>query len=268
MGKKRRTRKKVRRSRRRRRTRRTSRSCPLWLLALTVVAAGIVVFLIGRQAFFFVTEAGYDPSEPYPVKGVDVSIYQGDIDWEGLRSEDIEFVFIKATEGASYVDKNFETNWDGARKAGIAAGAYHFMSFDTDGEKQADNFIETVDKSWGALPPALDVELYGDYIDKHPSKNKVYETMDIILERLEERYGKKPLIYTNNHFYDMYISGKYDEYPIWISDHDIPETLADGRKWTFCQYTFEGSSEYIAGGEKYVDFNVFNGTGWEFRKYR
>ena len=66
--------------------------------------------------------------------------------------------------------------------------------------------------------------------------------------------------------YDTYISGRYDDYPIWISAHDIPESLSDGRDWTFCQYTFYGQSDSVGGGEKYVDLNVFNGSSWDLRK--
>lgn len=66
----------------------------------------------------------------------------------------------------------------------------------------------------------------------------------------------------------MYLDKGYEDYYIWISDPDIPEKLPDGRDWTFCQYTFRGISENVAGGEKYVDFNVYNGSRWDFRKFR
>ena len=92
--------------------------------------------------------------------------------------------------------------------------------------------------------------------------------MNVVLKRLEKYYHKTPIIYTNGHIYSKYISGHYDEYPIWISDPEMSEKLSDGRDWTFCQYTFKGYSKNVAGGEKYVDFNVFNGTKWDFRKFR
>ena len=91
--------------------------------------------------------------------------------------------------------------------------------------------------------------------------------LDVMLELLEKRYDRKPIIYTNSYIYSSYISGRYDDYPVWISDPEISDTLPDGRDWLFCQYTFRGVSENIAGGEKYVDLNVFNGSEWEFRKY-
>ena len=123
------------------------------------------------------------------------------------------------------------------------------------------------EKKRGMMPPAIDVEFYGIYNEKHPEHVKVYEVLDVMLELLEKRYDRKPIIYTNSYIYSSYISGRYDDYPVWISDPEISDTLPDGRDWLFCQYTFRGVSENIAGGEKYVDLNVFNGSEWEFRKY-
>ncbi|MDO4545553.1 MAG: GH25 family lysozyme [Bacillota bacterium] len=245
--------------------RRPDRKSLIKLLVLVVLV--VVAFFAVRNLYFFMTESGVDEDNPYPVKGVDVSNYQKVIDWEGLESEGIRFAFIKATEGSSHVDKRFEYNWDEAHKTGMKVGAYHFMSYDTSGEGQAANYIETVDKKWGMLPPVVDVEFYGEYTENHPTKKRMYRVLNVMLEELEDEYGKKPLIYTNGYIYENYISGKYDDYPIWISDHDIPKKLSDGREWTFCQYTFTERSQYVAGGEKNLDMNVFNGSEWEFRKY-
>ena len=126
--------------------------------------------------------------------------------------------------------------------------------------------IKTVKKRHDMLPPAVDVEFYGEYEEVHPSRKKLRKVLDTVLQDLEDHYGQKPVIYTNTYIYDTYISGRYDDYPIWISAHDIPESLSDGRDWTFCQYTFYGQSDSIGGGEKYVDLNLFNGSSWDLRK--
>ena len=143
------------------------------------------------------------------------------------------------------------------------------MSYDTEGETQAKNFIEhDGTEDWACF---LRWWMWNSTVSirkNHPSAERMYSILDVILEKFEERYGRRtPIIYTNTYIYDNYISGRYDDYPIWISDHSIPETLSDGRDWTFCQYTFRATSENVAGGEKYVDMNVFNGTRWEFRNY-
>ena len=236
------------------------------ILGAAAVAVLIAIVYLFSQLYFYITENDVTAGEPYPVKGVDVSSYQLDIDWKGLEKEGYKFAFIKATEGSSHVDDRFEENWKNVRKTDIRAGAYHFLSYDTSGKSQAENFIKTVKKRHGMLPPAVDVEFYGEYEEVHPSRKKLRKVLDTVLQELEDHYGQKPVIYTNTYIYDTYISGRYDDYPIWISAHDIPESLSDGRDWTFCQYTFYGQSDSIGGGEKHVDLNVFNGSSWDLRK--
>ena len=236
------------------------------ILGAAAVAVLIAIVYLFSQLYFYITENDVTAGEPYPVKGVDVSSYQLDIDWKGLEKEGYKFAFIKATEGSSHVDDRFEENWKNVRKTDIRAGAYHFLSYDTSGKSQAENFIKTVKKRHGMLPPAVDVEFYGEYEEVHPSKKKLRKVLDMVLQELEDHYGQKPVIYTNTYIYDTYISGRYDDYPIWISAHDLPESLPDGSNWTFCQYTFYGQSDSVGGGEKYVDLNVFNGNSWDLRK--
>lgn len=237
------------------------------IICLITLLLAIALLFSLINLWLYITESKTDPTEPYPVKGVDVSVYQKEINWRGLEKEDIKFAFIKATEGSTYIDGRFSYNWNEASKTDIKIGAYHFMSYDTPGETQAKNFIKTVDKKWGMLPPVVDVEFYGKYLEKHPSRALMKEILSIILDKLENHYGRKPIIYTNTYIYNTYISGEYDDYPIWISDPDIPDRLSDGRDWLFCQYTFKAVSENIADGRKYVDMNVFNGNEWQFRKY-
>lgn len=261
-------RKRKRITRRRSKGQRKNRKRRLHMI-LYIVAAVMIVFaaFFVRNIYFYITGNDVTEDNRYPVKGVDVSSYQLDIDWEGLEEEGFKFAFIKATEGSSHVDERFEYNWEEVNKTDIRAGAYHFLSYDTGGRKQAENFINTVDKKWGMLPPVVDVELYGDYVDAPPDKNTLYGILDTVLEEFEKEYGMRPIIYTNTHIYDEYISERYEDYDIWISAHDIPEKLEDGRKWTFCQYTFYGTSDNVAKGEKYVDMNVFYGSSWELRNY-
>ena len=246
------------------RSHRSTGKMMLFIIMLTILIA--VLFTAGNIYFYF-TGNETDSSNPYPVVGVDVSEFQKDIDCKGLEKEGYRFAFIKATEGSSHTDSNFEFNWKEANKTGMKVSAYHFLSYDSSGVTQAENYIKTVDRKWGMMPPVIDVEFYGQYIEDHPSADKIYNVLDTMLEALEDKFHKKPIIYTNNYIYNTFISGKYDDYPIWISDPEISDTLDDGREWLFCQYTFRGVSPNIADGQKYVDLNVFNGSEWEFRKY-
>lgn len=115
-----------------------------------------------------------NPSEAeYPVRGADVSSYQGDIEWPVLSSQNIDFVFIKATEGSSFVDPYFTYNFSEAQKCDLSVGAYHFFSFDSKGVTQAENFIDTVAPFDGMLPPVIDLEFYGDKEKDPPGRDAV-----------------------------------------------------------------------------------------------
>jgi lysozyme len=89
------------------------------------------------------------------VIGVDVSNHQGDIDWPTLASSNVAFAYIKATEGGDFRDKRFQLNWEGAKRAGLARGAYRFFTQCRSGAEQAKAFIAAVPRDEGALPPSL-----------------------------------------------------------------------------------------------------------------
>ena len=95
-------------------------------------------------------------ADSYAVRGVDVSAYQGEIDWPVLAAEDLDFAFIKATEGSAHEDERFAANWEGARATDLLVGAYHFLSFESPGADQAAHMIDVVPAESGTLPPVVD----------------------------------------------------------------------------------------------------------------
>ncbi|MHB1454657.1 MAG: glycoside hydrolase family 25 protein [Saccharofermentanales bacterium] len=208
------------------------------------------------------------PTSQYPVRGVDVSSYQGEIDWEILSGQNIHFAFIKATEGSSFVDPNYETNFTNASKTGLRIGAYHFFSYDSSGLTQADNFISVVAKSASMLPPVVDVEFYGDKEKNPPAKESVQTELGDFIQAIESHYGMKPIIYATEKSYRLYIAGSFADCDIWIRDVISNPQLSDGRKWTFWQYTNREKLEGYSGEETYIDMNVFSGTIEEFDGYR
>ncbi len=209
-----------------------------------------------------------NPSESeYPVRGVDVSSYQGDIEWQTLSSQNIDFAFIKATEGSSYVDPCFTYNYSEAQKCDISVGAYHFFSYDSTGITQAENFINTVVPFENMLPPVIDLEFYGDKEKNPPSREAVTSELNDMLSVLEEHYGLKPIIYATEKSYDLYLSGGYEEYDIWIRNVISRPNLSDNREWTFWQFTNRDKLNGYKGKEKYIDINVFNGSREEFSLY-
>lgn len=203
----------------------------------------------------------------YPVKGVDVSHYQGEIDWQTLSKQDISFAFIKATEGSTFTDEKFAYNYEESKKAGLDVGAYHFFSYDSEGLTQAENFINTVAPFEGMLSPVIDLEFYGDKEKNPPKKDDVDEQLKAMLDALEEYYGLKPIIYATGKSYRLYLENDYEEYDIWIRDVLVKPDLSDNREWRFWQYTDRGQLDGYTGEEKYIDINVFNGTAEEYRMY-
>ena len=119
----------------------------------------------------------------YPVRGVDISSYQGEVDWQTLAAQDIAFVFLKATEGSSFVDKSFAYNYEEAVQTELAVGAYHFFSYDSAGATQAENFIRTVAPHDGMLPPVIDLEFYGDKEQHPPKREAVTRELKTMLDR-------------------------------------------------------------------------------------
>lgn len=193
----------------------------------------------------------------YNIHGIDISHYQGKIDWERLQQNrqttiPLHFVFMKATEGGDHNDTTFEANFANARNHGFIRGAYHFYNPATDALKQADFFIRTVKLDTGDLPPVLDVEVTGK-----KEKPELQRGLKQWLDRVESHYGVKPILYTSYKFKTRYLDDTlFNAYPYWIAHYYVDSVKYRG-KWHFWQHTDVGS---VPGIEEDVDLNVFNGT--------
>ncbi len=203
----------------------------------------------------------------YPVRGVDVSYYQGDIDWKVLADENIDFAFIKATEGSGHIDTKFEENWEQSGKTDLKRGAYHFFSFESRGEAQAEHFISVVPKEEGMLSPVVDIEFYGNRFYNKPDVEETRAELQSLLDVLEAYYGVKPLIYATESSYSTYIRGAFDEYPLWIRNVYFSPNMGMPGKWTFWQYDSEARLRGYSGEEEYIDLNVFHGKEAEWMNF-
>ncbi len=240
-----------------------------------ILSAVVAIAVIGAVAAFSLYHLVWNGvillnnplSTVYPVRGVDVSHYQGDIDWQTLSENDIDFAFIKATEGSSFVDECFSYNFSEAQKCDISVGAYHFFSFSSSGSDQAKNFIDTVIPFEGMLPPVIDVEFYGANADNPIGKDQVSSELVSMLRILEDYYGLKPIIYATEDSYEYYLSDGYYEYDIWIRNVKRSPKMSDGRQWKFWQYTNRGQLDGYSGEEKFIDLNVFSGSREDFENY-
>jgi lysozyme len=226
------------------------------VLLLLTIAAAVAGYLYYTGRLWF-----NDPGlKEYPVRGIDVSEHQGEIDWERVRKAGYDFAFVKATEGINHVDSRFGANWESAGVNGLVRGAYHFFSFNRPGLEQARNFIETVPVEAGSLPPAVDIELGGNSVDV-PTREDFRRELDDFLREIEKNYGRKPILYVNDESYERFIKGAYEDYPLWIADVFMSPGVSDGRPWLFWQYNPRGHVDGIGG---YVDLNVFNGSEEKF----
>lgn len=204
----------------------------------------------------------------HEVHGIDVSWYQGNIDWHTARKGGVNFAFIKATEGKDHLDSKFRQNWNAAGEAGVPRGAYHFYWFCSPAELQAKWFIRNVPKDPKALPPVLDVEWNGHSKNcrKQPSQAVVLKKMETFMSILERHYGKKPIIYTTPDFYEDNLKGRFKDHTFWLrSVKAHPSRLYPNRtNYGFWQYSGTGKARGIRGP---VDLNVFNGDSDDWRRW-
>jgi lysozyme len=201
----------------------------------------------------------------YPVHGVDVSKWQGDIDWPRVRASGASFAFIKATEGGDHLDERFSENWQAARAAGVPRGAYHFFFFCRTGAEQAAWFIRNVPKERGALPPVLDMEWNhkSRTCPVRPDPASVRAEMGAFLAIVARHYGQRPIVYTTPDFYrDNGLAGMTSA-TFWLrSVAGHPREVYPGQDWSFWQYTGTGAVPGITGP---ADINTFAGseTAWQ-----
>jgi lysozyme len=201
----------------------------------------------------------------YNIHGIDISHYQDDINWDDLRTTSIEgdticftFVFMKATEGPWKEDRAFDGNWQDAHLHHISCGAYHYYLPDKDAKKQAENYINSVSMHTGDLPPVIDIEE-----TRGRSKQQIVDGIKIMADMLLDRYGVKPILYSNISFIEDYLSDDFPDYYFWVA-HYYQEDLNISPEihWLFWQHN---DRAMLLGDDQKVDVNVFNGNPIEFR---
>ena len=234
------------------------------VLIITLIL--FVIFLLMVNGYIIPTKI---EAEKFEVKGVDVSEYQGEVDWDKIKEQNIDFAFIKATEGSKGKDDSFDKNYEKLKNMDMLLGLYHFFSFESLGEEQADNYIKVVgniENDENLMLPIIDIEYYSYYKKVKPNKEWVTKELQKMLDKLEKTYRVKPIIYTTMEFYQEYIEGEFLEYDIWIRNILTKPDL-ENREWKFWQYTGRGKLEGYNGEEKYIDLNVFNGSKEDFVNY-
>lgn len=187
----------------------------------------------------------------YPVRGIDISAHNGTIDFDALAGADIDFAYIKATEGTDFIDRSFVRNARELRRKEIPAGAYHFFRFDSDGEMQAWNFMRALRGREFQLPPAIDLEEWTNPDDL--STRQIISELHRMLTLLKAE-GFNPIIYTNKNGYQRFVKTHLSDYPLWICSFSDPP-LPGNAEWDIWQFSHRGS---IPGIDGMVDLNTIN----------
>lgn len=231
----------------------------------------IIIFIILMMSIFIlkllfdkgIIRFNY-PSQKQYVYGIDVSHHQKDIDWPQLKGSKAKFVYIKATEGATFQDPAFTTNWNGAKKAGLIPSAYHFFTLCRSGADQAENFLSVLSQVHGKhMPVAVDLEFGGNCAIR-PTEEAFDAELTQFLNEIKSKTGCTPVLYVTQDFYAPYIMGKFDQYPLWIRDIYKKPKLKHARQWTFWQFANRGR---LDGIETFVDLNVFKGSKQDFEAF-
>ena len=227
------------------------------------VAAAVALMLAGcgGSAGPLDVARNYPSPNDYPVHGIDVSKFQGEIDWNAVADSGVKFAWIKATEGGDRADQRFQANWSGAKAAGVPHGAYHFVYWCRPPLEEISFFEQNAPVEDDALPPVLDVEATptSPTCHRHLTEEGAVADMKVMLEEMERHYGKRPIIYTTVDFYEAILSdGAFMDYPIWVrSTKHHPAVKYGSRAWAFWQYQSDGQTPGINGA---VDRDVFYGT--------
>jgi lysozyme len=194
----------------------------------------------------------------HTLDGIDVSYWQGEIDWDAVAGAGVTFAFIRVGDGL-FEDPRFDENWAEARRVGVVRGVYQFFRPGTDPVDQAEILIGRMGAlEPGDLPPVVDVEATDGQ-----SASVIVSRLHEWLDRVEVATGRVPIIYTAKYFWQDSVaaSDEFLDHPLWVAhwEIDCPDTPAPWTEWAFWQTSDSGSVPGISGG---VDTDLFDGD-WE-----
>ncbi|TIQ31757.1 MAG: lysozyme [Mesorhizobium sp.] len=219
---------------------------------LIVLALAFVFLALAVETDSFFRPRAFPPDRAeFPIRGIDVSHHQGNIDWQRVAADDVAFAIIKATEGGDHVDDAFAENLRQARAAGLAVGAYHFFTFCRPGADQAKNFLSVVPRGEPLLPPVVDIEFHGNCPNR-PSPTELSAELLAFLGPVEAAYGKPAIIYITDEAAPTY-AAHIAVRQRWLRSIAMPPKEEN---WVYWQYLDTGRVDGIDGA---VDLNVLNG---------
>jgi len=225
-----------------------ARHLAIAVIALTAMA---IVVVMGRRLLL--------PGEPsvavnrciYPCRGIDISAHNGEVDFDRVAADSIEWVYLKASEGGTWRDSRFHRNYDAAVRAGLKVGAYHFFRFDVEGWRQSVNLLQALGGRRLDLPVGIDVEEWGNPTEH--TTEEVVSNLRSLVEMLRQN-GREVMIYTNKNGYYRFVRGRFDDVALWICSFTNP-ALGENSRWTMWQHSHVGHVDGVSGP---VDMSTFN----------
>lgn len=195
-----------------------------------------------------------DSTAPYD--GIDISSHQGNIDWAKVGNDPyIRFVYIKATEGATYQSPHYRYNVDGAHRQGFLVGSYHYVTSTSPIRQQLRNFIMQAPRETQDLIPMLDVEERGSW-----TRSELIDSVTFFAKMLEKHYGCPPMIYSTIDFYNKNLAPHFNKYPLYIGRYSSSKPIINWNgQYTVWQFSESG---IIPGIDAYVDLCHFRDDAW------
>jgi len=219
------------------------------------------------------------------VHGVDVSVYEPNVNWRSLRAQGFRFALIRATSSTGYTDPKFSEHWAGARDAGILRGAYHYLFGGQDAKRQAEFFIDTVGADKGELPPIVDLE---DAYNEDVPNRVLMQACKVFIDIVETAFGRAPMIYSRRTYLEprLSVNGKAPtwakDYDLWVAQYpfefdparmpnvNMPKQPNGWKDWKFWQYSetaiIDGVTDEINRPTR-IDLNWFRGTEAELYQF-
>ncbi len=193
--------------------------------------------------------------------GIDLSKWNGEL-MSTLNSKDnISFVIIKATEGITYTDPMFESNWKTAMDKNIPLGVYHFYMVTDDPLKQAENFLHVVDQMGSPkLPYVVDIEQASLPKENIPSAQDIQADVMSFLKYVEDKTGSTPMLYTGLAFAEEYLNNdEFARYPLWLAEYTDAKTPQIPKVWEQSGYTIWQKSDHYSINSDQSDLDVYHG---------
>jgi lysozyme len=191
------------------------------------------------------------------VKGMDVSYYQGTIDWAKVKADGVKYAIIRVSDGLNTPDTKFDSYWAGSRAAGVLHGAYQYFEPSQDPIAQADMLLAKIGTLRADdLPPTIDVEATGGL-----TPAQVAAKVKLWVGHVKAAVGRDPIVYTGMYFWRDNVGGaNVLPSPLFHAQYTsaaCPDIAAPWTTWAFWQYTSTGAVNGISGS---VDIDRWNGT--------